>query len=136
MLHQRSWCRSSMRCSAPIDIARARATVGETVSVVRLSGIEVRLSLGYSGADELFLNTSHLWTSDSCRSSSRYVRTSDALFRQRTDCLLGIYRCLKHPQYVGIIVITGGMLIECPTLLGLAVGDLDTNVRTTRTTRI
>ena len=32
----------------------------------------------------------------------------------------GIYRYLKHPQYVGIIVITGGMLIEYPTLLGLA----------------
>jgi protein-S-isoprenylcysteine O-methyltransferase Ste14 len=32
----------------------------------------------------------------------------------------GIYRYLKHPQYIGIIVITGGMLIEYPTLLGLA----------------
>ena len=32
----------------------------------------------------------------------------------------GIYRYLRHPQYIGIIVITGGMLIEYPTLLGLA----------------
>jgi protein-S-isoprenylcysteine O-methyltransferase Ste14 len=32
----------------------------------------------------------------------------------------GIYRYLRHPQYIGIVVITGGMLIEYPTLLGLA----------------
>jgi protein-S-isoprenylcysteine O-methyltransferase Ste14 len=32
----------------------------------------------------------------------------------------GTYRYLRHPQYVGIVVITGGMLIEYPTLLGLA----------------
>ncbi len=32
----------------------------------------------------------------------------------------GIYRYVKHPQYIGIMVITGGMLIEYPTLLGLA----------------
>jgi protein-S-isoprenylcysteine O-methyltransferase Ste14 len=32
----------------------------------------------------------------------------------------GIYRYVKHPQYIGIIVITGGMLIEYPTLLGIA----------------
>jgi protein-S-isoprenylcysteine O-methyltransferase Ste14 len=31
----------------------------------------------------------------------------------------GIYRYLKHPQYIGIIVISGGMLIEYPTLFGL-----------------
>jgi protein-S-isoprenylcysteine O-methyltransferase Ste14 len=30
----------------------------------------------------------------------------------------GVYRYLKHPQYVGIVVVTGGMLIEYPTLLG------------------
>jgi protein-S-isoprenylcysteine O-methyltransferase Ste14 len=32
----------------------------------------------------------------------------------------GVYRYVKHPQYVGVIVITGGMLIEYPTFLGLA----------------
>jgi hypothetical protein len=31
----------------------------------------------------------------------------------------GIYRYLKHPQYAGIIVMSGGMLIEYPTLFGL-----------------
>lgn len=31
----------------------------------------------------------------------------------------GIYRYLKHPQYIGIIIMTGGMLIEYPTILSL-----------------
>ncbi|WP_455284048.1 isoprenylcysteine carboxylmethyltransferase family protein, partial [[Eubacterium] cellulosolvens] len=32
----------------------------------------------------------------------------------------GVYKYMKHPQYIGITVITGGMLIEYPTLPGLA----------------
>jgi protein-S-isoprenylcysteine O-methyltransferase Ste14 len=43
------------------------------------------------------------------------------LYRAKGDVVTGgIYRYLKHPQYVGIILIAGGMLIEYPTFLGLA----------------
>jgi protein-S-isoprenylcysteine O-methyltransferase Ste14 len=43
-----------------------------------------------------------------------------ALYTQKGRIVAsGIYRYLKHPQYIGIIVISGGMLIEYPTLFGL-----------------
>ncbi len=32
----------------------------------------------------------------------------------------GIYRYMKHPQYTGIVIITGGMLIEYPTIPAFA----------------
>lgn len=32
----------------------------------------------------------------------------------------GIYRYIKHPQYIGIVIITGGMLVEYPTIPTLA----------------
>jgi protein-S-isoprenylcysteine O-methyltransferase Ste14 len=42
------------------------------------------------------------------------------LHRGRDDLVTtGVYRCLRHPQYLGLVLVTAGWLVHWPTLPGL-----------------